>query len=65
MEQALAVGIAIQAIETLISLVAGTVGGLYLVRPNETVRLWVVRASTVGASIGVVALLGYVLLDLG
>jgi uncharacterized membrane protein YbhN (UPF0104 family) len=65
MGQALAVGIAIQAIETLVSLTAGTLGGLYLVRPSETVRVWAVRASTVGASVGVVALLGYVLLDLG
>ena len=64
MGQALAVGIAIQAIETLVSLAAGTLGGRYRVRPNETVRLWVVRASTVGASIGVVALLGYAFLDL-
>ncbi len=65
MGQALAVGLAIQAIETLVSLAAGTLGGLYLARPSETVRVWAVRVSTVGASIGVVALLGYVLLDLG
>src|SRR3954463_2617807 len=65
MGQALAVGIAIQAIETIVSLTAGTLGGLYLVRPNEAVRVWAVRASTVGASVGIVALLGYVLLDLG
>lgn len=65
MGQALAVGMAIQAIETLVSLTAGTLGGLYLVRPSKTVRLWALRASTVGASIGIAALLGYVLLDLG
>jgi uncharacterized membrane protein YbhN (UPF0104 family) len=65
MGQALAVGIAIQAIETLVSLTAGTLGGLYLARPSEAARVWAVRASTVGASVGVVALLGYVLLDLG
>jgi uncharacterized membrane protein YbhN (UPF0104 family) len=64
MGQALAVGIAIQALETLVSIAAGTLGGLYLVRPSETVRLWVMRGATVGVSIGVAALLGLTVLDL-
>lgn len=64
MGQALGVGIAIQAIETIVSLAAGTFGGLYLVRPSERVRVWTLRLSTVGASIGIVALLGFTFFDL-
>jgi uncharacterized membrane protein YbhN (UPF0104 family) len=64
MGQALAVGIAIQAIETLVSLAAGTLGGAYLMRPNETVRLWMMRISTVGASVAIAALLGLAVFSL-
>ncbi|MFL5952582.1 MAG: lysylphosphatidylglycerol synthase domain-containing protein [Gaiellaceae bacterium] len=64
MAQALAVGIAIQALETLVSITAGTLGGLYLVRPNEAARVWIVRAGTVTASVGIAALVGLALLDL-
>jgi uncharacterized membrane protein YbhN (UPF0104 family) len=64
MSQALAVGIAIQALETIVSVAVGTLGGLYLIRPNETVRLWMVRAATVGMSVGIAAFLGVTVFDL-
>jgi uncharacterized membrane protein YbhN (UPF0104 family) len=62
--QALGVGIAMQALETIVSLVAGAGGGLYLTRLNPVVRRWTVRLSVVGASAGLAAAVGLLFLDL-
>jgi hypothetical protein len=64
MSQALGVGIAIQALETLVSVVAGSLGGLYLARPGETVRRWTLRVATVGIAAGAAAMLGIFIFDL-
>jgi uncharacterized membrane protein YbhN (UPF0104 family) len=61
MTQALGVGFAIQALETLVSVVAGTLGGAYLLQPNPVVRRWTVRTVTVGGAAAVAAGLGVVL----
>jgi uncharacterized membrane protein YbhN (UPF0104 family) len=63
--QALGVGIAIQALETVVSLTAGGLGGLYLLQPSPAVRRWAVRVVAVGASAALAALLSVYLLDLG
>jgi uncharacterized membrane protein YbhN (UPF0104 family) len=62
--QALGVGIAIQALETLVSLVAGSLGGLYLLRPQPAVRRWAPRVAAVGTSVGLAALVGVLVFDL-
>jgi uncharacterized membrane protein YbhN (UPF0104 family) len=64
MSQALAVGFAIQALETLVSVSVGSLGALYLTRENATVRRWTVRVGTVGAAAGLAAVLGLAALDL-
>jgi uncharacterized membrane protein YbhN (UPF0104 family) len=58
MSQALAVGFAIQALETFVSITAGSLGALYLVRNNAGVRRWTFRVGTVGAAAVFAALLG-------
>jgi uncharacterized membrane protein YbhN (UPF0104 family) len=58
MTQALGVGIAIQALETLVSLAAGSVGALYLARPGERARRWSFRVATVGGAAGLAAVVG-------
>lgn len=64
--QALGVGLAIQALETLVSLAMGTTGALYLApRPSANVRRWSLRVAAVGLSVALAALLGMVFLDLG
>jgi uncharacterized membrane protein YbhN (UPF0104 family) len=65
MSQALGVGIAIQALETIVSLTAGGLGGLYLLQPSPTVRRWTLRVVAVGASAAIAALLGVFFFDLG
>jgi uncharacterized membrane protein YbhN (UPF0104 family) len=65
MTQALGVGIAIQALETLVSLTTGAGGGLYLARLNPAVRRWTIRVGVLGASTGLAAAVGMVWLDLG
>lgn len=60
---ALATGIALQGLETLVSLVAGTSGALYLAAPG-TARRWTARVAFVGAVAGVAALLGSFVLEL-
>ena len=64
MSQALGVGIAIQALETLVSVVAGGLGALYLARPGETVRRWTLRVATVGVAAGAAAVLSILVFDL-
>jgi hypothetical protein len=63
MTQALGVGFAIQALETLISIVAGTLGGAYLLQPSPAVRRWTLRTVTIGSAVALAAVLG-VMLDL-
>lgn len=62
--QALGAGIAIQALETLVSVSAGSLGALYLAQPGEAVRRWTVRVATVGVSVALAAAVGAVWFDL-
>ena len=61
--RALGTGLAMQALETLVSIAAGSLGGLYLAGEHVTVRRWTLRVAMVGGSAGL-ALLGFFLLDL-
>jgi uncharacterized membrane protein YbhN (UPF0104 family) len=63
MEQALGVGIAMQALETVVSLTAGGTGALYLTRLNPAVRRWTMRVAVAGGSAGLAALVGAVWFD--
>jgi uncharacterized membrane protein YbhN (UPF0104 family) len=63
MNQALGVGFAIQALETLVSVTTGTAGALYLARPGEAVRRWTARVATVGVSVGAAAGVGLFVLN--
>jgi uncharacterized membrane protein YbhN (UPF0104 family) len=63
MSQALGAGIAIQALETIVSVAAGGTGALYLARPGGAARVWAARAAVVGAGGVVAALLGVALLN--
>jgi uncharacterized membrane protein YbhN (UPF0104 family) len=63
MSDALAVGFAIQGVETLVSVGAGSLGGLYLLRENATVQRWGLRIVTVGAAAAVAAVLSLAMLD--
>jgi len=62
--QALGVGIAIQALETVVSLTAGTSGALYFARPSRFVGRWALRVAAVGLSGGLALLLGAIFFDL-
>ncbi|HUZ82801.1 MAG TPA: lysylphosphatidylglycerol synthase domain-containing protein [Gaiellaceae bacterium] len=63
MNQALGVGFAIQAVETVVVFTTGAVGTLYLANPRSVVRRWTLRIATVGASIGVAAGVGLLVLE--
>lgn len=63
MPKALGTGFAMQALETLVSISAGSLGALYLASEHAVVRRWTIRVAAVGGSAGI-ALLGYFLLDL-
>lgn len=63
MPLALGTGFALQALETLVSISAGSLGALYLANEHAVVRRWTLRVAAVGGS-AAVALLGYLLLDL-
>jgi uncharacterized membrane protein YbhN (UPF0104 family) len=63
MPQGLATGFAMQALETLVSISAGSLGALYLAGEHVAVRRWTVRIAAVGGS-AALALLGFLLLDL-
>jgi uncharacterized membrane protein YbhN (UPF0104 family) len=54
MSQALGVGFAMQALETLVSISVGSAGALYLARPGHAARVWAGRLAVVGAA-GVLA----------
>ena len=58
MPQALGAGFAIQALETLVSISAGSMGALYLANEHVVVRRWTVRVAAVGGS-AAIALVGY------
>jgi len=60
---AIGAGIAIQALETAVSFAAGTLGGLYLVRPSPAVRRWTLRTAAVGVSVGLAAAVGVLFFD--
>jgi uncharacterized membrane protein YbhN (UPF0104 family) len=62
--QALGVGIAIQALETAVSLSAGTAGALYFARPSRLVGRWALRIAALGLSGGLALILGAVFFDL-
>ena len=68
--QALGVGIAMQAVETVVSLAVGGLGTLYLlwprvsVRPLVSVRRWAVPLTAALTSVGLAAMLGAAVLDL-
>ena len=62
---ALGAGIAMQAVETLVSVAVGGIGTAYLLRPNEQVRRWTVRVATAGVSLSLAAVVGVVVFDLG
>lgn len=64
MSQALGTGFALQALETLVSLAAGSFGALALAGEHAVIRRWTFRVAAIGGSTAI-ALLGYLLLDLG
>jgi uncharacterized membrane protein YbhN (UPF0104 family) len=64
MTQAFAAGLAIQGVETLVSVSCGSAGLLYLVAPDARVRRIGLRVAVVGASAALAALVGAVVLDL-
>lgn len=64
MSQALAVGLAIQGVETIVSIACGTTGLGYLLRPNPRARRIAARIAVVGASTALAALVGAMLFDL-
>jgi uncharacterized membrane protein YbhN (UPF0104 family) len=64
MADALGAGIAMQALESAVSIVAGTSGILYLAQSRPAVRLWTVRLATAGVSVALAALVSAVVLNL-
>jgi uncharacterized membrane protein YbhN (UPF0104 family) len=62
MPQALGTGFAMQALETLVSVTAGSLGALYLASGHALVRRWTIRVAAVGGSAGL-ALVGFFLLE--
>lgn len=53
--QAMGVGFAIQALETLVSVSAGTLGVVHFARAGGRISPWLLRATAVGASVAVAA----------
>jgi uncharacterized membrane protein YbhN (UPF0104 family) len=64
MPAALGTGIAMQALESVVAIAAGSAGVLYLAQSRPTYRRWMVRAATVGASVAFAALLSAHVIDL-
>jgi hypothetical protein len=64
MTDALATGLAIQGVETLVSVTCGSLGLAYLVQPSERVNRAAMRIAVVGGSAVLAGLLGLVVLDL-
>ncbi len=59
----LTISVAVQALETLVSLSAGAFGAVYLARP-VTIRPWLIRAGSLAAAGSAAALLGEVVIRL-
>ncbi len=64
MTDALATGLAIQGVETMVSVTCGSIGLAYLMQPSERVTRTAIRLAVVGASTVLAALLGVVVFDL-
>ncbi|HET7129138.1 MAG TPA: lysylphosphatidylglycerol synthase transmembrane domain-containing protein [Gaiellaceae bacterium] len=64
MTDALATGLAIQGVETLVSVTCGSLGLAYLVQPSERVKRVATRAALVGAAATFAAVLGATILEL-
>jgi hypothetical protein len=64
MPAALGTGIAMQGLESIVAIAAGSAGVLYLAQSRPTYRRWMVRAATVGASAAFAALLSAHVIDL-
>jgi len=62
--QAIAVGLAIQTVETLVSVSCGTAGLAFLLQPSEQVRRIAARVAIVGGSTAAAAGLGLAVLNL-
>jgi uncharacterized membrane protein YbhN (UPF0104 family) len=65
MSDALATGIGIQGIETLVSVAAGSSGVLYLAAPGAAVRRWTARVAVVGAAAALAVLVSSLVFNLG
>jgi hypothetical protein len=63
MAQALAVGLALQAVETIVSLSCGSAGLAFLLRPNPRARRVAARLALVGSSAALAALVGFAVLS--
>jgi uncharacterized membrane protein YbhN (UPF0104 family) len=61
---ALATGLAIQGVETLVSVTCGSLGLAYLMQPSERVGRVAARAALVGGAVALAAALGATILDL-
>ena len=64
MTDALATGLAIQGVETLVSVTCGSLGLAYLVQPGERARRVATRVALVGGAAVFAAVLGATILDL-
>jgi|SRR5579884_125274 len=64
MTQALAVGLAIQGVETIVSIGCGATGILYLLQPGERARRLALRAVALGASAAVAVAVGTAVVSL-
>jgi len=64
MTDALATGLAIQGVETLVSVTCGSLGLAYLMQPSERVRRAALRVAVVGGSAVLAGLVGLVVIDL-
>jgi uncharacterized membrane protein YbhN (UPF0104 family) len=61
---AIGVGIAIQALQTTVSVAAGSAGALYLAQPAGAVRRWTARTAAVAVSALLASVLGALVLNL-
>jgi uncharacterized membrane protein YbhN (UPF0104 family) len=64
MTDAFATGLAIQGVETLVSVTCGSLGVAYLMQPSARVARALTRVAVVGASAALAALVGVVVFDL-
>lgn len=64
MADALGTGIAMQALESAVSIGAGTLGILYLAQSRAAVRVWTRRVATVGVSVAGAAVVSALVLNL-